>query len=92
MDETMLAAVLHGREDLRLERVPLPVPDRGELLLRVDAALGSQARPLSDAALDAKFRASAGAGADARIAAVWSIDSAASVRPLMAAMVPPARG
>ena len=61
--------------------------------LRVDAALGSQARPLSDAALDAKFRASApGAGADARIAAVWGIDSAASVRPLMAAMVPQGRG
>lgn len=35
----MLAAVLHGREDLRIERVPMPVASSGELLLRVDAAL-----------------------------------------------------
>ncbi len=39
MKKTMLAAVLHGREDLRLERVPMPVPGPGELVLRVDAAL-----------------------------------------------------
>ncbi len=39
MGETMLAAVLHGKEDLRLERVPLPVAAPGELVLRVDAAL-----------------------------------------------------
>lgn len=39
MGETMLAAVLHGREDLRMERVPMPVARPGELLLRVDAAL-----------------------------------------------------
>lgn len=35
----MLAAVLHGREDLRLERVERPVAGPGELVLRVDAAL-----------------------------------------------------
>ena len=35
----MLAAVLHGREDLRMERVPMPVAGPGELLLRVEAAL-----------------------------------------------------
>ncbi len=39
MAETMLAAVLEGREDLRMERVARPVPRPGELLLRVDAAL-----------------------------------------------------
>ena len=39
MSETMLAAVLHGREDLRLERVAKPVAGPGELVLRVDAAL-----------------------------------------------------
>ena len=37
--ETMLGAVLHGREDLRLERVPKPVAGPGELVLRVEAAL-----------------------------------------------------
>lgn len=39
MSETMLAAVLHGKEDLRLERVAMPVAGPGELVLRVDAAL-----------------------------------------------------
>ncbi len=35
----MLAAVLHGREDLRLQRVPKPKAGPGELVLRVEAAL-----------------------------------------------------
>ena len=35
----MLAVRLHGREDLRLERVARPVPGAGELVLRVEAAL-----------------------------------------------------
>ncbi len=35
----MLAAVLWGREDLRLQTVAVPRPGPGELLLRVDAAL-----------------------------------------------------
>lgn len=35
----MLAAVLHGREDLQMDRVPVPVAGPGELVLRVDAAL-----------------------------------------------------
>ena len=39
MSETMLAAVLHGREDLRIERVPMPMAAPGELVLRVEAAL-----------------------------------------------------
>ena len=39
MADTMIAAVLHGREDLRVERVPKPVPGPGELVLRVEAAL-----------------------------------------------------
>src|SRR5579875_3765273 len=39
MSETMLAAVLHGREDLRMERVARPHAGPGELVLRVDAAL-----------------------------------------------------
>ena len=35
----MNAAVLHGREDLRIENVPRPYAGPGELVLRVDAAL-----------------------------------------------------
>ncbi len=35
----MLAAVLHGKEDLRLEHVPVPIPGRGEIVIRVAAAL-----------------------------------------------------
>jgi L-iditol 2-dehydrogenase len=35
----MKAAILHGREDIRIERVPLPEAAPGELIVRVDAAL-----------------------------------------------------
>jgi L-iditol 2-dehydrogenase len=37
--DTMLAAVLYGSEDLRMERIPIPRAAPGELVLRVDAAL-----------------------------------------------------
>jgi L-iditol 2-dehydrogenase len=37
--ETMLAAVLHGSEDLRLERIPMPHAGPGEIIVRVGAAL-----------------------------------------------------
>jgi L-iditol 2-dehydrogenase len=37
--ETMLAAVLYGSEDLRMERIPVPRIGAGEMLLRVGAAL-----------------------------------------------------
>jgi L-iditol 2-dehydrogenase len=36
---TMKAAVLHGREDVRIERVPTPEAAPGELIVRVGAAL-----------------------------------------------------
>jgi L-iditol 2-dehydrogenase len=36
---TMLAAVLHGKEDLRMERIPLPTPGPGDLIVRIGAAL-----------------------------------------------------
>ncbi|MGB6975199.1 MAG: zinc-binding dehydrogenase [Terracidiphilus sp.] len=39
MATTMRAAVLHGREDIRIESVPIPEAGRGELILRVGAAL-----------------------------------------------------
>jgi L-iditol 2-dehydrogenase len=36
---TMQAAVLHGRQDVRIEDVPVPKAEPGELILRVGAAL-----------------------------------------------------
>jgi L-iditol 2-dehydrogenase len=39
MATTMKAAVLHGREDLRIERVPVPEAGPGELIVQVGAAL-----------------------------------------------------
>jgi L-iditol 2-dehydrogenase len=36
---TMRAAVLHGKEDLRIAQVPLPVAGPGEMVVRVAAAL-----------------------------------------------------
>ncbi|MBT9329793.1 zinc-dependent alcohol dehydrogenase [Paracidobacterium acidisoli] len=35
----MTAAVLYGREDLRVERVPVPLAGAGEMVVRVNAAL-----------------------------------------------------
>lgn len=37
--DTMLAGVLHGKEDLRMERIPVPHAEEGELVIRVGAAL-----------------------------------------------------
>jgi L-iditol 2-dehydrogenase len=39
MATTMQAAVLHGREDVRIEQVPVPEAGPGELIVRVGAAL-----------------------------------------------------
>jgi L-iditol 2-dehydrogenase len=39
MATTMRAAVLHGREDIRIESVPVPKAAPGELIVRVGAAL-----------------------------------------------------
>jgi L-iditol 2-dehydrogenase len=39
MATTMKAAILHGREDVRIEHVPVPKAERGELIVRVGAAL-----------------------------------------------------
>ena len=36
---TMLAAVLHGSQDLRMERIPVPRAAEGEVVVRVGAAL-----------------------------------------------------
>jgi L-iditol 2-dehydrogenase len=39
MLETMLAAVLHGSQDLRMERIPIPHAGPGEIVVRIGAAL-----------------------------------------------------
>ena len=39
MVKTMLAAVLHGSEDLRMERIPVPHAGPGEIVVRIGAAL-----------------------------------------------------
>jgi L-iditol 2-dehydrogenase len=39
MPNDMNAAVLYGKEDIRIERVPLPKPAAGEIVVRVRAAL-----------------------------------------------------
>jgi L-iditol 2-dehydrogenase len=36
---TMRAAILHGKRDVRIERVPVPKPGPGEVLIRTKAAL-----------------------------------------------------
>src|SRR6266568_5676219 len=35
----MTAAVLYGKEDVKIERVPIPALEKGEVLIRVQAAL-----------------------------------------------------
>jgi L-iditol 2-dehydrogenase len=39
LPETMMAAVLYGQEDVRIEQVPVPRAGTGELIVRVAAAL-----------------------------------------------------
>ena len=39
MNGHMTAAVLYGKEDVKIERVPIPVLEKGEVLIRVQAAL-----------------------------------------------------
>ncbi len=39
VNNEMIAAVLHGREDVRIQRMPIPQPGNGEVLVRIDTAL-----------------------------------------------------
>ena len=52
MNDYMIAARLYGRDDMRVERVPVPKPGPGELLLRVRAAAvcGTDLRMLKNGA------------------------------------------
>ena len=55
--------------------------------MRIDVARGGAGRPLSDADLATKFRSNApGPSADDRMAAVWTIEGAPNIAPLMALM------
>ena len=39
MNGQMTAAVLYGKEDVKIERVPIPTLDEGEVLVKVQVAL-----------------------------------------------------
>lgn len=65
--------------------------DGRSLTVRIDAARGSAAQPLSDRELEAKFRDNAArsgndADAEERIARIWAIEQATSLSPLMRLM------
>jgi len=67
--------------------VTLRLLDGSTATARVDVASGGPTRPMSDAALDGKFRSNDGSRhAEHRMALVWALEGAADVCPLMAAM------
>merc|ERR1711971_129186 len=37
LPDTMMAVVVHGKEDYRIEEVPVPKPGPGEVLVKVEA-------------------------------------------------------
>src|SRR5215470_6436097 len=39
MSKTMTAAVLYGKEDIKIEKVPIPAVGEGEVLVKVEVAL-----------------------------------------------------
>jgi 2-methylcitrate dehydratase PrpD len=71
--------------------VTIETSDGRSETVRVDHARGSARHPLSDRDLEDKFRENAAIGgsaqgADERIAAIWGMEGAASLRPLMRLM------
>ena len=68
--------------------VTLRLADGQTATVRVDEASGGPTRPMSDAALEAKFRSNdPSAAAARRMALVWAVEDAPDVRALMAAMM-----
>jgi len=77
-------------------RVTIMLTDGSTHQHYVEHPRGSAERPLSDAELAAKYRANAALGGttsdvEAQIAALWALDQAASIAPLMALLSSPAR-
>ena len=67
--------------------VTLHLADGRTAAARVDEATGGPSRPMTDAALEAKFRANdPSPAADRRMALAWGLEDAPDVRALMAAM------
>ena len=77
-------------------RVTITLADGSTHQASVEHPRGSAERPLSDAELDAKYRANAAIGGttadvESQIAALWALDRSASIVPLMALLSNPAR-
>jgi 2-methylcitrate dehydratase PrpD len=77
-------------------RVTITLADGSTHQATVEHPRGSAERPLSDAELDAKYRANAAIGGttadvESQIAALWALDRSASIVPLMALLSSPER-
>jgi len=77
-------------------RVTITLADGGTYQHYVEHPRGSAERPLNDAELAAKYRANVALGGttadvEAQIAALWKLDQATSIAPLMALLSSPAR-
>lgn len=86
-----VVAKLDGSLPRGAATVTVRLADGPELQRTVIAPRGSLEHPMSDAELEAKFRDNAGIGsfadrADAAIAAIWALDEAPDVAPLMTAL------
>ena len=77
-------------------RVAITLADGSTHQATIEHPRGSAERPLSDAELDAKYRANAAIGGttadvESQIAALWALDWSASIVPLMALLSSPER-
>ena len=77
-------------------RVTITLADGSTNQATIEHPRGSAERPLSDAELTDKYRANAALGGttadvEEQIAALWALDSSASIAPLMALLSSPGR-